>query len=264
MNGNSRKRLLHGYAGLVGLLLVAPTLVVIPMSFSAGERLQFPPDGLSTRWYSEFMSSEAWTTATWTSLKVAALSVLISTTLGTLMAFGLERGRFRGRTIVRGLVLVPAIVPVVVVAIGMYFVFSRWRLVGEMSSLVIAHSVLALPLVTVTVASSLRTLDRNLEHAANTLGAGPWRTFRYVVFPAIVPGIMAAALFAFITSWDEVVIALFLTGPSFRTLPTLMWIQIGSEIDPTIAVVATLQIAVTTLALGLALLSRRRLVARTK
>jgi putative spermidine/putrescine transport system permease protein len=133
-----------------------------------------------------------------------------------------------------------------------------------MSSLVIAHSVLALPLVTVTVASSLRTLDRNLEHAANTLGAGPWRTFRYVVFPAIVPGIMAAALFAFITSWDEVVIALFLTGPSFRTLPTLMWIQIGSEIDPTIAVVATLQIAVTTLALGLALLSRRRLVARTK
>jgi putative spermidine/putrescine transport system permease protein len=131
-----------------------------------------------------------------------------------------------------------------------------------MSSLLIAHTVLALPLVTVTVSSSLRMLDRNLERAASTLGAGPVATFRYVVFPAILPGITAAALFAFITSWDEVVIALFMTGPAFRTLPTMMWIQIGSQIDPTIAVVATLQLVVTTLTLALALISRRRLAAR--
>jgi putative spermidine/putrescine transport system permease protein len=133
-----------------------------------------------------------------------------------------------------------------------------------MVSVVMAHTVLALPLVVVTVGSSLRTLDRNLEDAAGTLGAGPMRAFRYVVLPAIMPGVVAAALFAFITSWDEVVIALFLTDSSFRTLPTLMWIQIGSQIDPTIAVVATLQLGVTMLALALLLVTRRRLATRAK
>jgi putative spermidine/putrescine transport system permease protein len=259
MRRDWRNGLLNGYALFVGLLLLAPTLIVVPMSLTSGERLQFPPPGFSTRWYGEFFSDEAWITALTTSVKVAVVTVIVATILGTLIAFGLERGRFRGRALVRGFVLVPAIVPVVVVAIGMYFVFTRWHLTGTMTSVVIAHTVLALPLVVVTVSSSLRTLDRNLEDAAGTLGAGPIRTFRYVVLPAIMPGVMAAGLFAFITSWDEVVIALFLTGPSFRTLPTMMWIQIGSQIDPTIAVVATLQLGVTMLALVLVLLSRRRL-----
>jgi putative spermidine/putrescine transport system permease protein len=257
-----RTPVLNVYAVLVGLLLIAPTLIVVPMSLSSGERLQFPPPGFSTRWYGEFFADEAWITALMTSVKVGVATVVIATALGTLLAFGLERGRFRGRAIVRGFVLVPAIVPVVVVAIGMYFVFTRWRLTGTMASVVMAHTVLALPLVVVTVGSSLRTLDRNLEDAAGTLGAGPVRAFRYVVLPAIMPGIVAAALFAFITSWDEVVIALFLTDSSFRTLPTMMWIQIGSQIDPTIAVVATLQLGVTMLALGLVLATRRRLATR--
>ena len=259
-----RNGLLNGYTALVGLLLIAPTLIVIPMSLSSGERLQFPPPGFSMRWYGEFFTDETWITALMASVKVAVTTVILATALGTLLAFGLERGRFRGRALVHGFVLVPAIVPVVVVAIGMYFVFTSWNLTGSMVSVVMAHTVLALPLVVVTVSSSLRTLDRNLEDAAGTLGAGPMRAFRYVVLPAIMPGVVAAALFAFIKSWDEVVIALFLTDSSFRTLPTLMWIQIGSQIDPTIAVVATLQLGVTMLALALLLVTRRRRATRAK
>ncbi|HET7676906.1 MAG TPA: ABC transporter permease subunit, partial [Candidatus Limnocylindrales bacterium] len=158
--------------------------------------------------------------------------------------------------------LSPIIVPVVIVAIGMYFVFVGWRLAGTFEGLVIAHTVLALPFVVVNVGVSLRTLDRTLEMAAQNLGAGPWQTFRRITLPLTMPGIAAGALFAFITSWDEVVVAIFLSSPLVRPLPVVMWSQVRSKIDPTIAAVATMLMLVTSISLLLILYLRRRSEAR--
>jgi putative spermidine/putrescine transport system permease protein len=249
-------------AALIGFFLIAPTLIVVPMSFSSGTRLQFPPPGFSTRWYANFFHSSMWTDAAIASVKVALLTVLVATALGTLTALGLVRGRFPGKVLVQGLMLSPAIVPVVIVAIGTFFVFIRWHLAGTLTGLVIAHSALALPLVVVTVGTSLRTIDRNIELAAQSLGAGPWRTFWRITFPLILPGIIAGALFAFVTSWDEVVVAIFMTSPLFRTLPVVMWSQVRSEIDPTIAAVASMLMGVTVLALLFVLVARWRAAVR--
>jgi putative spermidine/putrescine transport system permease protein len=263
MRRDWRRPSLNAVAGVIGFFLVAPTLIVVPMSFSSGQRLEFPPPGFSTRWYANFFHSSMWTDAAITSVKVALLTVLVATALGTLTALGLVRGRFPGKALVQALVLSPAIVPVVIVAIGTFFVFIRWRLAGTLTGLVLAHTALALPLVVVTVGTSLRTLDRNIELAAQSLGAGPWRTFWRITFPLILPGIIAGALFAFVTSWDEVVVAIFMTSPLFRTLPVVMWSQVRSEIDPTIAAVASLLMAITVLALVLVVIVRWRASLRT-
>lgn len=258
MRRDWRRALLYAVAAVVGFFLVAPTLIVVPMSFSSGSRLEFPPPGFSTRWYANFFQSSMWTDAAVDSLEVALLTVLVATSLGTLTALGLVRGRFPGKALAQALVLSPAIVPVVIVAIGTYFVFIRWRLQGTLTGLVIAHTALALPLVVVTVGTSLRTLDRTVELAAQSLGAGPWRTFRRITLPLILPGVVAGALFAFVTSWDEVVVAIFMTSPLFRTLPVVMWSQVRSQIDPTIAAVASMLMAITVLTLVLVLLVRWR------
>lgn len=262
MRRDWRRPSLNVVAGIVGFLLVAPTLIVVPMSFSSGTRLEFPPPGFSTRWYANFFHSSMWTDAAIDSVKVALLTVLVATALGTVTALGLVRGRFPGKALAQALVLSPAIVPVVIIAIGTFFVFIRWRLAGTLTGLVIAHAALAMPLVVVTVGMSLRTLDRNVELAAQSLGAGPWRTFWRITFPLILPGIVAGALFAFVTSWDEIVVAIFMTSPLFRTLPVVMWSQVRSQIDPTIAAVASMLMAVTVLALLLVLLVRWRAAMR--
>ena len=262
MTHDWRRPLLYALAGLVGFFLVAPTLIVVPMSFSSGGRLEFPPPGFSSRWYETFFQDARWTTATIDSLQVAALTVLFATVLGTLTALGLTRGRYPGRPLVSALVMSPVIVPIVIIAIGVFFVFVRWQIAGTMTGLVIAHTVLALPLVVVTVGTSLATLDPTLETAAQSLGANPWRTFRRITLPLILPGIVAGALFAFVTSWDEVVIAIFLTSPLFRTLPVVMWGQVRTQIDPTIAAVATLLMVVTTLIVVLALFIQQRRAVR--
>ncbi len=258
MSRDWRSPLLYSFAGIVGFFLIAPTLIVVPMSFSSGDHLQFPPPGFSTRWYANFFHQSLWTDAAMDSIKVAALTVVLATALGTVTALGLVRGRFPGRAVANALVLSPAIVPVVIIAIGTFFVFVRWRLAGTLWGLVVVHTALALPLVIVTVGTSLRTLDRTVELAAQSLGANPWRTFWRITFPLIMPGIVAGALFAFVTSWDEVVVAIFLTSPLFRTLPVVMWTQVRSVIDPTIAAVASMLMAITVLALLLVLLVRWR------
>jgi putative spermidine/putrescine transport system permease protein len=257
-----RRPILYAAAAGVGFFLNAPMLIVVPMSFTSGGRLEFPPPGLSTRWYSEYFGSSLWTSATIDSFQVAGLTVLVATTLGTALALGLGRGRYPARGLVNTLVLSPIIVPIVILAIGIFFVFARWQIAGTMTGLVIAHSVLAIPLVTVTVGASLRTIDPTLETAAKSLGAGPLRTFQRITLPLILPGVLAGALFAFVISWDEVVIAIFLTSPIFRTLPVVMWGQVRTQIDPTIAVVATILMAVTTFILLLVLIVRWQARAR--
>ncbi len=249
---------LHAFAWLIGLLLIAPTLLIVPMSFTSGGILRFPPPGFGTRWYANFFQSQLWTSGAITSIKVGGAAAALATTLGTLMALGLVRGRYPGRPIVMGVVLSPLIVPVVVIAIGMYFVYTDWRLAGTLWGLILAHTTLAIPFVVVNVGVSLRTFDRTLELAAQNLGAGPVRTFFRITLPIISPSIVAGALFAFIASWDEVVVSIFLSSPLVRTLPVVMWGQVRSSIDPTIAAVATMLTAVTVVILSLVMLAERR------
>jgi putative spermidine/putrescine transport system permease protein len=241
----------------IAVFLVAPTVIMGLMSLSPSTGLQFPPPGWSLRWYRTFFASPMWVEAALTSLRVAALSAVLATGLGTLAALGLVRGRFPGRGLVNAVVLSPLIVPTVVTAIGMYFVFVRWRLVGSAAALVVAHTALALPFVVVNVASSLQAVDVSLELAARSLGASPARAFRRVTLPLVLPGVISGALIAFAFSWDEVVVAIFLSTPLTRTLPAVMWGEVQTRIDPTSAAVATMISTVTFVLVPALLLLRR-------
>ena len=253
-----RRLLLLALGALTVFFLMAPTLVVVPMSFTASNALTFPPEGFSTRWYEKMVTDPQWSTGFVNSAQVAFLTAILATALGTLAALGTVRGRFPGRSAVNALVLSPLIVPVIIIAIGMFSVFVRWKIAGSVVGLVLAHTALAMPFVVVNVATSLRTMDRNLELAAQSLGAGPIRTFRRITLPLILPGVLAGGLFAFITSWDEVVVSIFLTSARFRTLPAEMWEQVRQVVDPTVAAVSTTLLAVTTTVLLLAFVVRRQ------
>lgn len=244
---------------LIAVFLLLPTLVVIPLSFTEGTLLRWPPRGFSLKWYEVLLTDRALRDATLKSLQVGFCTAVTATAIGTLTALGLTRGRFRGRQLTSSLVLSPIVVPTVITAIGTYFVFVRLGIIGTTVGLVLAHTVLALPLVVVSVTNSLRSFDRNLELAAASLGAGPLTTFFRVTLPMIAPGVAASALFAFITSWDEIVVALFITDPVVRTLPVVIFNQLRSGVDPTVAAAATVLILVTVIALGVALLARRRI-----
>lgn len=248
--------ILVGVVIAIGVFLIAPTIIVIIMSFSTLSSLHFPPPHLGLRWYRNFWATPEWTTATWTSVKVAILATLTATVLGTLTALGLMRGRFPLKSWVTGLVLSPMIVPIIIIAVGTYIVFVDWHLQGTLLGFVAAHACLGFPLVVVNVAASLQTLDRNLEMAAQNLGAGPVRTFMRITLPLILPGVIAGALFAFIESWDEVVVSSFLASPYVRTLPVVMWTVVRSQIDPTIAALAGMLTTLTVVLLGSALLVR--------
>ncbi len=257
-----RRLLLLALGALVVFFLMVPTLVVIPMSFTASNALTFPPEGFSTRWYEKMLTDPQWSTGFVNSAQVASLTAVLATVLGTLAALGTVRGRFPGRTAVNALILSPLIVPVIIIAIGMFSLFVRWKIAGSIVGLVLAHTALAVPFVVINVATSLRTIDRNLELAAMNLGADPARTFFRITLPMILPGVFAGALFAFITSWDEVVVSIFLTTARFRTLPVEMWEQVRQVVDPTVAAVSTTLLLVTTTLLLLALVVRRQAPAR--
>jgi len=231
---------------LVLAFLALPTFVVLPISFSAAKYLTFPPPGWSLQWYDRYFGSREWMTATWRSFEVGVLTMVAATTVGTAAALALRR-QFRGRSVVNLVILAPMVVPVIITAIAIYGLYARLRLIGTIPGLVLAHTVLALPLVVVVVGASLRGFDERLELAAQNLGANRWQTFRSVTLPLIRPGVMSGALLAFITSFDEIVIAIFISGARAPTLPKQMWDGIRTEIDPTIAAVSSLLIAVTVL-----------------
>jgi putative spermidine/putrescine transport system permease protein len=238
--------------------LLAPTLVIVPMSFTEARILSFPPEGFTFAWYERMVTDRQWSTGMVNSFQVALLTALSATVLGTLAALGLARSQFPGRSLVNGLALSPLIVPVVVIAIGMFGLFVQWRISGTLIGLVAAHTALALPFVIVAVGTSLRTMDRNLELAAANLGADPRRSFLHITFPIILPGVLTGAIFSFITSWDEVVIAIFMTSARFRTLPVEMWEQVRQAVDPTVAAVSTTLFVVTTGLLFVLLVVRRQ------
>jgi putative spermidine/putrescine transport system permease protein len=250
--------------GLVLAFLALPIIIVVALSFSSASYLTFPPPAFGIRWYRVYLGSSEWLASTWLSLAVAACVVVLSTTLGTLASLGLARLPGAMRATIGALILSPLIVPGIVVAIGIYYVFARYRLVGTPAGLVLAHTCLAVPFVVTSVSASLAGLDRRLEQAALSLGATPLATFRQVILPLILPGVLVGALFAFITSFDELIIALFLSGSGAITLPRRMWDDLRFAIDPTIAAVSTLTIALTALLLGGAHLLRRQQAGRQR
>jgi len=250
--------LLALFSAGVLLFLVAPVVIVIPMSFSAAKYLSFPPPGFSLQWYQNFFARADWTSAMIQSIRVAFTVMVLATVLGIMASLALVRGNFPGKDLINAVIVSPLIVPTIIIAIAVYGVYARLQLVQTFIGLVVAHTVLALPYVIVNVTATLRGFDIRLEQAAQNLGASPLQTFRYVTLPLIAPGIFAGAVFAFIASFDELIVALFIAGAQGRTLPMRMFEGLRLEIDPTIAAVSSLLITFSVLVLLSAELVRRR------
>lgn len=235
------------FAGLVLLFLAAPLLVVITTAFNDSSLLQFPPREWSLRWFREYFQSSSWIDATKTSFKVALAVSVVSTLLGLTMAVLFTRYTFFGRDVIRALIMAPLVVPVIVIAVGLYYVFLRVGLNGTFWGLVFGHTVVTFPYSTVVIGAALLEVDERLENAAVGLGATRIRAFFEITLPLIQPGLVVAALFGFLISFDEVVIAIFITSAETTTLPRQIWDGIRFELNPTIAAVSTVLIALSAL-----------------
>lgn len=247
------------FGGLVMLFLAAPLLVVIPAAFNDSSLLQFPPRAWSLRWFHEYFQSASWFAATKMSFKVALVVSVVSTLLGLTTAVLLTRFTFFGRNLMRALIMGPLVVPVIVIAVGLYYVFLRVGLNGTFWGIVIGHTVVTFPYATVVISAALAEVDERLENAAVGLGAIRPRAFFEVTLPLIRPGLVVAALFGFLISFDEVVIAIFLTSAETMTLPRRIWDGIRFELNPTIAAVSTILIALSALVMLLSELLKRYL-----
>lgn len=241
---------LYGFSGAVFVFLLAPIIVIVPLSFNSGAFLTYPLEGLSLRWYEDFLTSPRWLPALRNSLVVATATALLATPLGTLAALGLVRAEFRLKPLLVGLLVSPMIVPVIIVAIAVYFAYSPLGLTGSMVGIVLSHTVLATPFVLIVVHATLQGFDSTLWRAGASLGARPVTVFRKVVLPLIAPGVVSGALFAFATSFDELVTTIFLAGPEQRTLPLQMFDGVREQISPTITAAATLLVAFSVVLLG--------------
>ncbi|MBM3525617.1 MAG: ABC transporter permease [Alphaproteobacteria bacterium] len=249
--GTPMRWALRVFSALVLLFLVVPLAIVFPISFSASSSLMFPPPGWSLRWYRAYFSDEIWIEATLRSLGIAGATTVLATALGLMLAFALVRGRFPGKALVNQLATAPLIVPSIIYAVAIYGLFAWFKLIGLWQGVVLGHVVHALPLVVLVVGAALRTVDPNLELAAEGLGASRWTAIRRVTLPQIRPAIVSGAFLSFIASFDELVIAMFLGGSNW-TLPKKMFDNIQLEIEPTVAAVSVLQIVLVTIVLLLA------------
>lgn len=251
-------RLLSFYVVLLCLLLLAPIAIVVILSFSGAGYLQFPPHSLSLHWFARFLGDAQWQASLWYSLAIGSIACAVATAVGFFAAYAFVRGQFGAKKLLLSLLLLPIIVPTVITSIAMYFLSARLHLVGNLLWIGICHAVVALPVVLLILLSAMQGVDVNLERAALSLGAGPGRLLLRVVVPLAAPGIVSAALFAFLTSFDELIISLFLTGVRAQTLPVRIWNSLHLEIEPTIAAVSTFLIGVTGLVLLLDSLLRAR------
>ena len=241
---------LNGFVALVAAFLVLPIIAIVPAAFSAQSFIRLPPEAWSLRWWGTFFNDPSWRRTLLASLEVAAITTLLTVLAGTAAALGIARVGARSRALLTGLFLGPVVTPAIVLAVAMYSMARASGLVGTMTALVIAHSVLALPFVVLNVGVSLDGLDRRLLLAAAGLGAGSFHIFRTVTLPLIVPGVVGGAVFAFVTSFDEVVLSIFLAGPTVKTLPVRIWEEIRLEYTPVVAVGATLLLALAVAAAG--------------
>jgi len=226
--------------------LLAPILVMVPLSFSDSSFLTYPIPGWSLKWYRNLLDSPEWARAAKNSFIVAPAATLIATALGTLAAVGLSRSNFRFKSLLMGILIAPMVVPIVVVGVATYLYFAPLGLADSYFGLIVVHAALGAPFVLTTVLATLAGFNHNLVRASLSLGETPLRTFFRITLPVIAPGVISGALFAFATSFDEVVVTLFLAGAEQATLPRQMFTGIRENISPTIAAVATLLILFTT------------------
>ena len=240
---------LYATAVLVMVFLVIPTLLVIPMSFSASQYLEFPPREWSLRWYQSYFNSTSWMQATATSLKAGLLTAVLATPLATMAAYGLHVSRLRHAQLLLMLLLTPMVVPVILIGIGVFYAYVKLKLVNSMLGLVLAHSMLAVPVVMLVVASALKTFDMDQELVARSLGASRLRAFWMVTLPQIKFSVVTGAVLAFLTSFDEIIVSLFVSGGPNATLTRNMFNALRDQVDPTIAAISTLIVLATTVLL---------------
>ncbi|HZS82801.1 MAG TPA: ABC transporter permease [Stellaceae bacterium] len=251
------------FTGLVLFFLAAPLFVVVPAAFNNSSLLQFPPRAWSLRWFHQYFDNPSWIEATLMSVKVGICVSLLATLLGLASAVGLARYRLFGRNLLRALVMAPLLVPVIVIAVGLYELFLRLGINGSFAAIVIGHTLVTFPYATVVIGAALAEIDPRLENAAVGLGARRPRAFLEVTLPLIRPGLVVAALFGFLISFDEVVLAIFLTSPATMTLPRRLWDGIRFELNPTIAAVSTMLIVLSTVVMLLSEVLRRVLARRS-
>ena len=250
--------LLYVVCGFIAFYLILPILIVFPMSFSSAEFLTFPPPGFSLKWFQRYFTDFSWIQPTYMSIQIALITMVFSTILGTLAAMALVRSRFRGKAAANSLILAPMIIPVIIISIALYGFFAKIGLIDTRTGLVLGHTLVCVPFVVITVGASLKGFDESLEMAAMICGATRLKAFLKITFPIIRPGMISGALFAFIISFDEIVISMFLCGIETRTLPLKMWEGIRMEINPVIAAVSTLLICLSMVLLILVEAIRRR------
>jgi putative spermidine/putrescine transport system permease protein len=243
---------------LVFFFLVAPIIVIIPISVSSSSLLNYPLPGLSWKWFEVIFTPYPWMLSLENSIIIASATTLLATILGTLAAYGLTSAEFRFKPLVMALLLSPMMVPLVITALAAYFVFARVGLSGTFTGMILAHTVLAVPFVVITVTATLQGFDRNMVRAAQSLGARPITAFFGVTLPLIMPGVISGAIFAFVTSFDEIVVALFIASPAQHTLPRQLFSGLRDNLDPSIVAIATLLIGVSVLLMAVVELLRWR------
>ena len=247
-----RSRLwLYVISSIILFLLIVPSLIVIPMSFSDSQYLEFPPKNLSLRWYENYFFSwkvengfNDWMAATRTSLLVAVLTIFVATPIGTLAAYGLTNSSARIRSILFPVMISPMMVPIILVAIGLFYFYVQFNMVNSIPGLVLGHSLVAMPLVLIIVLSALKNYDMNQEKVARSLGASRTRAFIEITLPQIKFSLVSAGLISFLTSFDEIIISLFVAGGDNSTITRSMFLALRDQIDPTIAAISTILIII--------------------
>ena len=224
---------------LIMLFLIGPTLMVVPLSLGDADYLQFPPEVLTKRWYTEVLTDRAWLDPLFFSLRIALLSTVVATIAGAAAAYALDRFAWRATPVIMALAIAPVVVPHVVLGVGLFASLANMGLLGTTLGFVIADSALTVSFVMISVAASLRTLDKRLTLAARSMGANEWTVFWSVIFPAIRPGVVAGSIFAFVTAFDEATISFFISGISAKPLPRKLFEDIDYSLSPAIAAMAT-------------------------
>jgi putative spermidine/putrescine transport system permease protein len=242
---------------LVLIFLILPVLIIVPMSFSSARFLSFPPPSLSLRWYQEYVGNAAWMQATRVTLTVAALTVLIATPLGVAAAYAIHSSSLRFMRLVHLTLMLPLVVPIIIIAVGIFFVYARVGLIATMSGLVLANVMLGLPYVITSVVAGLQSFDATQEIVARSLGMNRFRSFLVVTLPQIKASVLTGAIFAFISALDETVVGLFISGGQYQPLTKRMFTSLRDEIDPTIAAISTMLTALTLCLVMIVVVSRR-------
>lgn len=250
---------LLGFTTLVAAFLLLPVVFIVLLSFGSSRWLAFPPPGWTLKWYEELFADPSWIEAALTSARIATMTAILAVAIGLVASFALVRGDFRGREILRGLLLTPMVLPVVVFAIAIYAFFLRLGLGGTTAGFVLAHTVLALPFAIIPIATALEGFDKSIEDAAIVCGASPFQAKLRITLPSIRIGIFSAAIFSFLASWDEVVVAIFMASPTLQTLPVKIWGSLRSDLTPVIAAASSLLVALTVALMVVTALLRRKL-----